>query len=84
MVVVHDTSCAAATLCRNKRFLSHEAPHLPLPECTSRSTCQCVYKHFEDRRTNLRRTADMTGALPSDTPKTNRRQTRGRRAQDKR
>lgn len=83
-VVLHDTSCAAATLCRNVRFLAHEAPHLPLPDCPNGGKCRCVYRHFEDRRTNPRRTADMSGALPSETPKTNRRQTRGRRAEDKR
>jgi len=83
-VVLHDTSCAAATLCRNKRFLSQEAPRLPLPGCSNSEQCRCVYRHFDDRRSNLRRTADMGGALPSETPKTNRRLTRGRRAQDKR
>jgi hypothetical protein len=82
-VVLHDTSCAAAALCRNMRFLSHEAPHLPLPECPNSANCRCVYKHFEDRRANPRRTTDLGGALPSETPKTNRRQARGRRAQDK-
>jgi hypothetical protein len=66
------------------RFLSHEAPHLPLPECPHRAQCRCVYRHFEDRRSNPRRNSDMTGVLPDETPKTNRRLTRGRRAQDKR
>ncbi len=84
MVVLNDTSCAAAALCRNMRFLSPEAPRLPLPDCPNRATCRCVYRHFEDRRIVPRRNADMTGALPTETPKTNRRLTRGRRAQDKR
>jgi hypothetical protein len=83
-VVLHDTSCAAAALCRNMRFLSQEAPPLPLPECPNREQCRCVYRHFEDRRSSPRRTADMGGAFPSETPKTNRRLARGRRAHDKR
>jgi hypothetical protein len=83
-VVLHDTSCASAALCRNKRFLSDEAPGLPLPDCENRDQCRCVYRHLEDRRNGLRRTADMSGSLPSDTPKINRREKRGRRAQDKR
>jgi len=82
-VVLHNTSCAAAALSRNKRFLSKDAPHLPLPECPNRNTCRCVYKHFEDRRSNPRRSADMNGPLPSEAPKSNRRVTRGRRARDK-
>jgi hypothetical protein len=83
-VVLHDTSCATAALCRNVRFLSHEAPSLPLPDCQNRDQCRCVYRHLEDRRAGLRRTADMSGALPSDTPKSNRREKRGRRSQDER
>jgi hypothetical protein len=84
MVVLHGTSCAAAALCRNQRFLSTEAPHLPMPGCENRGQCRCVYKHFDDRRASARRTADMTGALPNETPVVNRRKARGRRANDKR
>jgi hypothetical protein len=83
-VVLHDTSCAAAALCRNNRFLSTEAPRLPLPDCDNRAHCRCAYRHFEDRRTAPRRTADMTGALANLTPLTNRRTSRGRREHDKR
>jgi len=66
------------------RFLSQDAPRLPLPNCPNSGKCRCVYKHFEDRRSNPRRSADIGGALPAgETPKINRRQARGRRAQDK-
>jgi hypothetical protein len=71
-------------MCRNQRFLSKDAPHLPLPDCPNAGKCLCHYRHYEDRRTNPRRSADMGGGLPSESPKTNRRQTRGRRAEDKR
>jgi hypothetical protein len=82
-VVLHKTSCGAAASCRNKRFLSGDAPRLPLPECPNRSECRCTYKHFEDRRKGVRRTADMNGALSNEAPKTSRRQSRGRRSSDK-
>jgi hypothetical protein len=81
-VVLHATSCAAATLCRNARFLAQEAPMLPLPECPNRPGCRCVYRHFDDRRNGPRRTEDLKGGLKSDTPPKNRRALRGRRARD--
>ena len=37
-----------------KRFLSSEAPLLPLDGCTLRN-CQCRYVHYEDRRERDRR-----------------------------
>lgn len=38
----------------HKRYLSSEAPLLPLPGCTA-SYCQCRYVHYEDRRELNRR-----------------------------
>ena len=83
-VVLNGTSCAAAALCRNSRFLSGEAPRLPLKDCEHPEDCHCVYRHFEDRRTGLRRTADVGRGLTEDKPANNRRNSRGRREQDKR
>jgi len=84
MVVLHDTSCAAAALCRNTRFLSKEAPRLPLPTCPHPHQCRCTFRHFEDRRAGPRRTEDVNRSLPSEKPTTNRRKSRGRRGSDSR
>lgn len=46
--------CAAAQALVGKRFLSHAAPSIPLPGCTSLN-CRCAYVHFEDRRVGERR-----------------------------
>ena len=53
----HQVYGAVAEL-RSKRFLSEEAPILPLDHCPHPLICQCVYKHFDDRRTGLRRDSD--------------------------
>lgn len=42
-------SCAAAQALREQRFLSEEAPALPLAGC-DQETCQCAYAHHRDRR----------------------------------
>jgi hypothetical protein len=49
-----DRACDAAKNMRSNRFLSHEAPLLPLPKCTT-TPCRCRYLHFSDRRVDLRR-----------------------------
>ena len=76
MVVVQTTSCAAAALCRNTRYVSNEAPRLPLPNCSNPAECPCTFRHFEDRR------AGDLGAR-GDQPKSEKRKIRGRRARDK-
>ena len=43
------TPCAAALALSDRRFLSNEAPPLPLPDCDSDS-CGCRYAHHGDRR----------------------------------
>jgi hypothetical protein len=73
------TACAAAQACKGKRFLSSEAPRLPLPGCDVQQ-CGCKYRHFEDRRGEPRRN-DEKIADPKRPP-TNRRASRGRRATD--
>jgi len=45
-------ACELATKLAGKRFLSAEAPLLPL--CVSTS-CQCRYHHYKDRRADDRR-----------------------------
>ena len=59
-------SCEAVQACRTARYLSKEAPRLPLAECTTSDTCTCVYKHHEDRRLKPRRQSE-TGELRRNT-----------------
>jgi hypothetical protein len=42
-------ACKPAKQLGDKRFLSKEAPLLPLANCTAMS-CRCAYVHHEDRR----------------------------------
>ena len=46
--------CDAAKELGDKRFLSHEAPDLPLAGC-DRDKCGCRYIHHADRRSNEER-----------------------------
>ena len=81
IVVLQTSSCAAAALCRNTRYLSCEAPRLPLANCATPDECPCKFRHFQDRRNGPRRNADMgTG---SDKPPIDKRKSRGRRVRDK-
>src|SRR6202049_1896003 len=47
-VAAGPVACPAAEGLRHKRFLSDEAPLLPLPECSSPWRCKCIYRHFSD------------------------------------
>lgn len=47
--------CQAVTDQVGTRYLSHEAPHLPLDNCTQPQQCRCRYQHWEDRRHEDRR-----------------------------
>lgn len=58
------TCCRAARELRSRRYLSREAPMLPLAGCTA-SPCQCSYKHFDDRRMKGRRASDRIGRSAS-------------------
>jgi hypothetical protein len=76
------TTCEAALQCRGKRYLSPEAPRLPLEECSRSEACRCIYRHHTDRRTGPRR-ASETGRAPMRTaPLQNLRLKRGRRKID--
>jgi hypothetical protein len=83
-VVLRESSCAAAALCRNQRFLARQAPMLPLPKCAHPHACPCTYRHHEDRRSGPRRTEDTRAGLDSSKPAANRRLSRGRRTGDQR
>lgn len=43
------TSCPSAKSIKAQRFLSEDAPSLPLPRCDA-SECACRYMHHADRR----------------------------------
>jgi hypothetical protein len=55
-------SCAAAQGLSKKRFLSREAPNLPLKACDE-GLCTCRYAHHEDRRKGPRRATEIGVAV---------------------
>ena len=71
--------CDAVSAVDGVRFLSKDAPQLPLPDCTN-PDCRCTYQHFDDRRAGPRRDSDV--GLPSEAPGEERRTRRGRRVTD--
>jgi len=83
-IVMQGTSCAAAAMCRNSRFLSSEVPPLPLRDCDRAGACPCKFKHYDDRRAGVRRSDDVHRDLRSEYLVQNRRATRGRRTIDSR
>lgn len=70
------------------RFLAREAPALPLKGCPDPRACQCVYRHYEDRRAGPRRAAErrafqpMTPTVVTKSVADNRRRSEGRRGND--
>lgn len=67
--------CAHALELKGRRFLSAEAPRMPVPDCDA-ETCACVYTHHDDRRVGRdRRTR-------SAVPRKDRRVGQGRRQTD--
>jgi hypothetical protein len=73
-------ACDAAQACKGKRFLSGDAPGLPLQECDAKR-CECRYRHYDDRRGDSRR-RDKKDAAQQGREQSNRRLSRGRRASD--
>ena len=73
-------SCAAAHSASNVRYLSQEAPVLPLAGCTA-GKCTCRYRHFQDRRGSPRRDSDIIGPRMG-WPGRERRVAHGRRSTD--
>jgi hypothetical protein len=54
--------CAAAHALRDRRFLSREAPVLPLTGCDV-AHCSCRYEHYDDRRQKVRRARDLAVSI---------------------
>jgi hypothetical protein len=73
-------ACGAARKYVGVRFLSKDAPVLPLPDCRA-PRCTCRFRHHEDRRSSLRRAADIiaSGAYWAGQE---RRRSQGRRVND--
>jgi hypothetical protein len=75
--------CQEARALQGHRFVSREAPALPLKNCSS-DDCQCHYQHYDDRRAGPRRARDMGVAMDGWTEADLRAQKgRGRRKVDK-
>jgi len=72
--------CESARRIGTRRFLSSEAPPLPLEACEA-GDAACTYMHFEDRRSGPRR-GPLAGRAAADAAPFERRQGRGRRATD--
>jgi hypothetical protein len=49
-----DKSCEGARRIQSMRYLSAQAPQVPLAECNA-SRCECRYVHYEDRRSSEER-----------------------------
>ncbi len=78
-------ACDAAKAIADKRFLSNEAPPLPLPDCDS-SNCQCKYAHYDDRRfgdSDRRITSSLQSTLHKAAGQSERRERKGRRKADR-
>lgn len=83
-VSIHCTSnaCQAIKDKLGERFLSSEAPLLPLRQCDRPDQCDCRYKHYDDRRGEARRRSDQGLAAHTDPDRVERRYETDRRAQN--
>jgi hypothetical protein len=77
--------CDAATAHNERRFLTSEAPKIPLAQCSDPALCHCKYRNIDDRRISDDR-RDIVGVLSKDMPvgdkRSNRRAGRDRRKDD--
>ena len=75
-------ACAPARLLRDRRFLSREAPALPLKACDC-TDCACRYEHYDDRRKTGRRARDLGVSIDGyDGSEKRTKSKRGRRKSD--
>jgi len=54
-----DCACTAVNTVSGVRYLSADAPMLPLDRCNTPGSCRCTYKHYQDRRSGSRRDSDI-------------------------
>ncbi len=80
-----DKACEAVKALAKQRFLSNEAPSIPVPGCGAAS-CECKYVHYDDRRTedaDRRLSSSLQSELHSASGQEERRtQPAGRRKTD--
>lgn len=75
-------ACAEARALRDQRFLSRDAPPLPLKDCAC-ANCECHYEHYDDRRKGGRRARDLGVSIDGYTGEDQRASPRrGRRKSD--
>lgn len=80
-IIPGESACGAAYRFAGKRYLSRQAPPIPLPACDA-FHCTCRFKHHKDRRVGPRRTSDI-GLIPIVWNGDERRRAGGRRAEDR-
>ena len=81
-IAVGPRACAAALALRDRRFLSREAPPLPLKACDC-ANCACRYEHHDDRRKSGRRARDLGVSIDGyDGSEKRTKAKRGRRKAD--
>jgi hypothetical protein len=73
-------ACDAVFRFSGRRYLSRQAPRLPLPACDA-FNCTCRFKHHKDRRAGPRRTSDI-GLITVMWNGPERRRAGGRRTTD--
>lgn len=81
-IVSNAACCPAAMGLLGTRFLSKEAPGLPLKHCSMCAECRCSYQHHDDRRGLTRRTPDVWSPGRVGYGGEERRRERGRRSVD--
>jgi hypothetical protein len=74
---LRNTACEAARALEGQRFLSKDAPALPLPACSA-AKCSCSFAKLSDRRSDGRR-SEHGGPTAALFLTRNRRNTRDRR-----
>jgi hypothetical protein len=75
-------ACKAAVELLGQRFLSREAPTLPLKDC-DKATCTCRYEHHENRRKGPRRAREMGVSIDGyEDDERRAKEKRGRRKTD--
>jgi hypothetical protein len=79
-IIAGANACSAANRFTGHRFLSRQAPPLPLPTCDA-FHCECRFRHHRDRRVGARRRNDI-GLMAGAYAGSERRNTRGRRKDD--
>src|SRR5882757_6786346 len=81
-IISNASCCPAAMGLLGTRFLSREAPRLPLKNCSMSAACRCSYQHHDDRRGSSRRTHDLWNPGHGSYGGKERRGERGRRVTD--